>query len=79
MARNPNDMKKLLLMWALLLTVSAPDMSVKDVAEYLHITPRTVYVMVADRRLKAYKLGDRIIRFRRDEIDAAMTPIGGVK
>ena len=67
-------MRKHLLL-ALLLAVCAPDMSVKDVAEYLGVTTRTVYVMVADGRLKAYKLGYRIIRFRRDEIDAAMTPV----
>jgi excisionase family DNA binding protein len=53
---------------------TAPDMSIKDVAEYLGVTPRTVYTMVADGRLRAYTLGERIIRFRRSEIDAALTP-----
>ena len=37
----------------LLIAVSAPDMSVKDVATYLRVTPRTVYTMMADGRLKA--------------------------
>ncbi|MCV7085804.1 helix-turn-helix domain-containing protein [Mycolicibacter hiberniae] len=50
-------------------------MSIKDVAEYVGVTPRTVYTMIADGRLRAYKLGDHIIRFRRDEVDAALTPI----
>jgi excisionase family DNA binding protein len=54
---------------------SAPDMSIKDVAEYVGVTKRTVYTMIADGRLKAYRLGDRIIRFRRDEVDAALTPV----
>jgi excisionase family DNA binding protein len=54
---------------------SAPDMSIKDVAEYVGVTKRTVYTMIADGRLRAYKLGDHIIRFRRDEVDAALTPI----
>ena len=68
-------LKLLLMLWALLLlAVSAPDMSVKDVATYLGVTTRTVYKMVADRRLRAYKLG-RIIRFRRSEIDAALQPV----
>jgi excisionase family DNA binding protein len=75
-------MRKLLLllmmMLALLLSGSAPDMSVKDVAAYLHVTPRTVYTMMADGRLKAYKIGYRLIRFRRDEVDAAMTPVAAV-
>jgi excisionase family DNA binding protein len=53
----------------------APDMSVKDVAQYFGVTTRTVYTMMADGRLKGYKIGYRIIRFRRDEVDAAMTPV----
>lgn len=49
-------------------------MTIQDVARYLGVTTRTVYVMVADGRLRAYKLGNRIIRFRRNEVDAALTP-----
>ena len=76
-------MKKLLLIWALLLiAVSAPDMSVKDVATYLRVTTRTVYVMMADGRLKAYKIGDRIDPVpprrsrRRADADRDCDPIG---
>lgn len=68
-------MRKQLLLLTLLLSVCAPDMSVKDVAEYLGVTTRTVYTMIADGRLTAYKLGYRIIRFRRDEVDAALMPV----
>ena len=67
--------RKLLLFLLTLLAVSAPDMSIKAVAAYLGVTPRTVYTMIADGRLRAYKLGDRLIRFRRDEVDAALTPV----
>ena len=67
-------MRKQLLLLALMLMVCAPDMSVKDVATYLGVTPRTVYVMIADGRLKAYRIGYRIIRFRRDEVDADRDP-----
>jgi excisionase family DNA binding protein len=63
-------------MW--MVAVSAPDMSVKDVAEYLGVTTRTVYTMMADGRLQAYKCGCRLVRFRRSEIDAAMTPVAAV-
>jgi excisionase family DNA binding protein len=62
-----------ILMW--MLAASAPDMSIKDVAEYLGVTKRTVNSMVADGRLTAYKLGYRIIRFRRSEIDASLQPV----
>jgi excisionase family DNA binding protein len=63
--------RKLLLC---LLAVSAPDMSTGDVAKYLGVSTRTVYAMVADGRLRAYKLGKRVIRFRRSEVGAALTP-----
>ncbi len=56
---------------------SPPDMSIPDTARYLGINEGTVRVMIADGRLKAYRLGDRIIRLRRSEIDAAMRTIGG--
>ena len=63
----------LVLVW--FLAVSAPDMTIKDVAEYLGITTRTARQMVTDGRLNAYRLGPRVIRFRRSEIDAALQPI----
>jgi len=50
-------------------------MSMQDAATYLRVTTRTVRTMVLDGRLKAYQLGPRVIRFRRSEIDAALTPI----
>jgi excisionase family DNA binding protein len=55
--------------------LSPPDMSINDAAEYLGVTTRTIYTMIADKRLKAYRLGDRVIRFRKSEIDAALQPI----
>jgi excisionase family DNA binding protein len=51
---------------------SAPDMSIPDVARYLGVNQSTVRVMIADGRLTAYRLGARVIRLRRSEIDAAM-------
>jgi excisionase family DNA binding protein len=56
--------------------VSPPNMSVADVAEYLGVTTRTVQMMLADGRLRAYRLGPRIVRLRRDEVDAALQPYG---
>ena len=46
-----------------------------EVAELYRVTTRCVDLMRADGRLRAYTLGDRIIRFRRDEVDAAFTPV----
>jgi excisionase family DNA binding protein len=55
----------------------SPHMSIPETAKYLRVNESTVRVMIADGRLKAYRLGDRIIRLRRSEIDAAMEAIGG--
>jgi excisionase family DNA binding protein len=54
-----------------------PYLSIAQTAEYLGVTERTVRQMIADGRLRGYRLGTRVIRLRRDEIDAAMQPFGG--
>jgi excisionase family DNA binding protein len=58
-------------------TVSPPNLSIADVAAYLGVTTRTVQQMIADGRLPASRLGPRIVRLRRDDIDAALQPYGG--
>jgi excisionase family DNA binding protein len=58
-------------------TASPPNLSIGDAAEYLGVTTRTIQQMVADGRLRAYRLGPRVVRLRRDDIDAALTPYGG--
>jgi excisionase family DNA binding protein len=55
----------------------SPHMSIPETAKYLRVNENTVRVMIADGRLKAYRLGERVIRLRRSEIDAAMEEIGG--
>ena len=69
----------LFLAVTLAVVAAPPDMTIRDVATYLGVTTRTVRTMIADGRLRAYKLGDRIIRFRRTEVDAALTPTGGAR
>jgi excisionase family DNA binding protein len=58
-------------------TASPPNLSIADAATYLGVTTRTVQQMIADGRLRAYRLGPRIVRLRRDDIDAALQPYGG--
>jgi excisionase family DNA binding protein len=60
-------------------TASAPNMSIADVSEYLGVTTRTVQQMIADGRLPAYRLGPRVVRLRRDDVDAALRPYGGAR
>jgi excisionase family DNA binding protein len=51
-----------------------PDMTIGDVADHYGVTKKTVRNMIADGRLRAYRLGPRIIRFRLNEVEAALTP-----
>lgn len=49
----------------------------KDAAEYLDVTERTIRQMIADGRLTGYRAGARLVRVDLDELDAAMQPFGG--
>jgi excisionase family DNA binding protein len=50
---------------------SPPNMGVKDAAEYLNVHPDLVRGMIARGELPAYRAG-RLIRLRREDIDAAI-------
>jgi excisionase family DNA binding protein len=49
----------------------------REAAEILGVTDRTIRNMIADGRLRAYRLGAAVIRLRLDEVEAALQPIGG--
>ena len=51
-----------------------PLMSIAETAQYLGLSTRGIRLMIADGRLKSYTLGPRVVRLRRDEVDAALTP-----
>ena len=48
----------------------------QEAADLLGVTDRTIRNMIADGRLKAYRLGPRVIRLRLDEVEAALQPMG---
>jgi excisionase family DNA binding protein len=48
----------------------------QQAADILGVTDRTIRSMIADKRLKGYSLGARVIRLRLDEVEAALQPIG---
>ena len=52
-------------------------MTVKDVATYLSVTERTVYRLVKDHRLPAYKVGGQW-RFKADMIESWMQNDGAM-
>jgi excisionase family DNA binding protein len=53
-----------------------PNMSIAQAADYAGVVPRTVRNMIKDGRLPAYRCGDRLIRLRRNEVEAAFTRYG---
>lgn len=44
----------------------------QEVAIYLGLSERTIRAMVADGRLTAYRLGERVIRIDLDEVDDSL-------
>tara|TARA_R110002020_G_scaffold50858_16_gene144152 strand:+ start:2667 stop:2855 length:189 start_codon:yes stop_codon:yes gene_type:complete len=50
-----------------------PYMTVTQVAEYLQMSPASVWRFRSEGKLKAYRIpGTRLIRFRRSEIEKVM-------
>jgi excisionase family DNA binding protein len=45
---------------------------VEAAAAYVGVNPGTIRTMLADGRLRAFKLGDRVLRVDLNELDAAM-------
>lgn len=51
--------------------------TLKQAAEYLGVTDRTIRQMIADGRLTGYRSGSRLVRVDFNEIDDVMKPFGG--
>ena len=52
--------------------------TLKQAAEYIGVTDRTIRQMIADGRITGYRNGPRLIRVDLNEIDdAVMQPFGG--
>ena len=55
------------------MTVTIQWMTVEEAAGYLRLSRRTIYKMVQDGRLPAYRIGtQRHRRFRKDDLDNAL-------
>lgn len=50
--------------------------SIAETAEYLGVSTKTVRRYIADGKLKAVRLGPRLIRVERSSVEALMRPIG---
>ena len=51
-------------------------LSIPEVATLLGCAEITIREMIRDGRLKAYSLGNRIVRLKLSEIESAMQPYG---
>ena len=49
---------------------------IPEAATYLDVTPKTIRRYIAEGKLPAYRLGDRIVRIKIADLDAALTPMG---
>ncbi|GGB91577.1 helix-turn-helix domain-containing protein [Cellulomonas carbonis] len=52
--------------------------TVSDVARDLQVTERFVRQLIATGRLRAVKVGSRVVRIRRSDVEAILRPFGGV-
>ena len=59
------------------LSVDASDqwMTQRDVARTCHVTVITVRTWIADGRLPAYRLGPKMIRIKRSDVNALLSPL----
>jgi excisionase family DNA binding protein len=53
-----------------------PKASIQQVADHLAVSTKTVRRYIADGRLKAVRLGPRLIRVERSSVEGLMRPIG---
>jgi excisionase family DNA binding protein len=54
------------------------DPTINEAAEYLNTSTKFIRRRIADGSLPAYRLrGSRLIRIRREDLDALKQPIGG--
>jgi excisionase family DNA binding protein len=52
----------------------SPWLTRQEAAAYLRVCPETLDTMVKAGCLRAHRAGSRILRFRREDLDQALTP-----
>jgi excisionase family DNA binding protein len=51
--------------------------SLKEAADYLGVTGRTIRQWISEGRITGYRINARLVRVDLNELDAAMQPFGG--
>jgi excisionase family DNA binding protein len=68
----------LLLLLALLALLGlGPDLSIRAAADELGVDEKSVRNWLAKGYLNGYRIGERVVRIRREDIEAAKRPYGG--
>jgi len=49
-------------------------LTVNEAATYLKVARTTIYRLVRQKKLPLYRLGDRLVRLRREDLDALAQP-----
>lgn len=53
-------------------------LGIPEAAAYLDVDHKTIRRLIASKRLPGYRLGNRIIKVKVADLDAVLTPMGGV-
>jgi excisionase family DNA binding protein len=48
-----------------------------EAAQYVGVNPRTIRRYIASGRLRAYRVGPRLIKFDLADLETLLTPVGG--
>lgn len=55
-----------------------PYLTIKETAALLALSTRTIHRYITEGKLKAYRVaGEKMIRIRREDVDALLMPVGG--
>ncbi len=58
--------------------LSRPYLTIRETADLLALSVRTIHRYIAERKLKAYRVaGQRPIRIKREDVDALLKPVDG--
>jgi len=50
-------------------------LGIPDAAAYLDVTPKTIRALIARGQLKAYRLGNRIVKVKIADLEAVLKPL----
>lgn len=52
---------------------------IPEAATYLDVATKTIRRLIAEKKLPAYRLGNRVIKVKIVDLESVLTPIGGAR